>query len=118
VASGLVNRVAMNYLDQNREQLISKYSKLAQYKQSFETPEILLQELTELATKEEITFDQEAYNHSKALIKLQIKALIARDLHSISDYYQIMNDENQSFKAALRIINDTDLYNNGLGRHN
>ncbi|MDR1645600.1 MAG: S41 family peptidase [Tannerellaceae bacterium] len=114
VASGLVNRIAMNYLDTNRDRLTSKYPKLTQYKQSFEVPETLLQELTDLATKEDITFDPEAYNHSKSLIKLQIKALIARDLHDISDYYQIINDENQSYKAALRIINDAVAYNKGL----
>jgi carboxyl-terminal processing protease len=115
VANGLINRIAMNYLDKNRTRLTAKYPKTAQYKQSFEVPETLLKELTDLATEEKITFDQEAYNRSKALIKLQIKALIARDLHDISDYYQIINDENQSFKAAYRIINDTVAYNNGLG---
>jgi carboxyl-terminal processing protease len=115
VANGLINRIAMNYLDKNRTQLTAKYSKIAQYKQSFEVPETLLKELTDLTAEEKITFDQEAYNRSKSLIKLQIKALIARDLYDISDYYQIINEENQSFKAACRIINDTVAYNNGLG---
>jgi carboxyl-terminal processing protease len=115
VANGLINRVAMNYLDKNRTRLAAEYPEITRYKQSFEVPETLLEELTALAEEEKITFDREAYDHSEALIKLQIKALIARDLHDISDYYQIMNDENQSFKAALRIINDTAAYNNALG---
>ncbi|MDR1357580.1 MAG: S41 family peptidase [Tannerellaceae bacterium] len=115
VASGLVNRVAMNYLDRNRTGLTSRYPKIAQYKKSFDVPETLMKELTDLATEEKITFDEEGYNHSKDLIKLQIKALIARDLHDISDYYQIINDENQSFKAALSIINDDAAYRKELG---
>ncbi|MDR1258603.1 MAG: S41 family peptidase [Tannerellaceae bacterium] len=115
VASGLVNRIAMNYLDQNRVRLAARYPEIARYKQSFDVPETLMQELTDMATKENITFDEEGYNQSKELIKLQIKALIARDLHDISDYYQIMNDENQSFKAALRLINDDTAYYKELG---
>ncbi|MDR1918899.1 MAG: S41 family peptidase [Tannerellaceae bacterium] len=115
VANGLVNRIAMDYLDRSRSQLASRYPKLAQYKQSFEVTESLLQELIALATKEEIAFDEEAYNRSKALIKLQIKALVARDMYEIGDYYQIINEVNESYKAALRIINDTAAYGKELG---
>ncbi|MDR1938077.1 MAG: S41 family peptidase [Tannerellaceae bacterium] len=115
VANGLVNRIAMDYIDRNRTLLTSRYPKFARYKQSFEVPETLMQELTTLAANEEITFDEEAYNRSKTLIQLQIKALIVRDLYDIGDYYQIINDENDSYKAALRIINDTAAYDKGLG---
>jgi carboxyl-terminal processing protease len=115
VASGLVNRIAINYLDRNRVKLAALYPGIVRYKESFDVPETLMQELTDMATKEKITFDEEGYNHSKELIKLQIKALIARDLHDISDYYQIMNDENHSFKAALRLINDETAYYKELG---
>jgi carboxyl-terminal processing protease len=115
MASGLVNRIAMNYLDRNRDKLTATYPKIDKYKQSFDVPETIMQELTELATEEKITFDETDYNQSKDLIKLQIKALIARDLHDISDYYQIINDENQSLKSAIRIINDDAAYHKKLG---
>jgi carboxyl-terminal processing protease len=52
----------------------------------------------------------------KSIIKLQIKALIARDLYDMSEYYQVINDENDSFKEALRIINNDNLYNKKLGK--
>ncbi|MDR2809313.1 MAG: S41 family peptidase [Tannerellaceae bacterium] len=114
VANGLVNRIAMDYADKNRARLTAQYPKFAQYKQSFEVPDTLMQQLTALAEAEEITFEEEAYNRSKALIKLQTKALIARDLYELGDYYQVINDVNQSYKAALRIINDSNAYNKGL----
>jgi carboxyl-terminal processing protease len=111
VANGLVSRIAMDYADRNRSHLTSRYPEFALYKQSFDVPETLIRELTALAAKEGIPFDEEACNRSKALIKLQTKALIARDLYELGDYYQIINDVNQSFRAALRIINDTVAYN-------
>jgi len=44
----------------------------------------------------------------------QLKALIARDLYNSSAYFRIMNDENEIFKEAFRIINDEERYNNLL----
>ncbi len=114
VASGLVNRVAMNYLDQNRSELNKRYHKFQQYKQDFDITEEIMQELLNMAKEENIEFNEEQYNRSKPLIMLQIKALIARDLYDMSQYFQIINDDNNSYQEALRIINDPDVYNKTL----
>ena len=42
---------------------------------------------------------------------LQIKALIARDLYDMGEYFQVINDDNASLQEALRIINDEERYN-------
>jgi carboxyl-terminal processing protease len=114
VAKGLINRVAMNYLDRNRALLTSTYPKFAQYKDSFDVPETLLQELIHMAEQEDIPLDEEAYSLSESLIKLQTKALIARDMYDTGNYYQIINEENQSYKAAFHLMNDTSAYNKSL----
>src|SRR5574344_461148 len=94
VASGVVNRVAMNYLDRNRSELNKKYPKFAQYKQKFEVTEEIMQDMIKMANDEKIKFNETEYNRSKSLIMLQIKALIARDLYDMSEYFQIINDDN------------------------
>ncbi|MDR2388714.1 MAG: S41 family peptidase [Tannerellaceae bacterium] len=114
VANGLVNRIAMDFADKNRASLMARYSEFARYKESFDVPESLMQQLTDLAATEKVPFEPEAYNRSLSLIKLQAKALIARDLYELGDYYQIINDANQSFRAALRIINDLPVYTKEL----
>jgi len=38
-------------------------------------------------------------------LKKQMKALIARDLFSVSDYFQIMNSEDEAIKKAIDVIN-------------
>lgn len=116
VASGLVNRVAMNYLDRHRNEMNKKYPKFVQYKQNFNINEDILQELLTLANDEKIKFNEEEYNRSKSLIALQLKALIARDLYDMTEYFQIINDDNASLKEALRIINDTKAYEKELGK--
>lgn len=110
VASGLVNRIAMNYLDKNRETLTKKYPKFATYKKNFEVSEEVMQELLALAKEEKIEFDEEEYGKSETLIKLQIKALIARDMYDMSEYFQIINDDNPSFQKALQILSEKDSY--------
>ncbi|WP_455628622.1 S41 family peptidase [Parabacteroides chinchillae] len=110
VASGLVNRVAMNYLDHNRAEMTKKYHKFPQYKQDFIITDDIMQDLLNMAKEEKIEFNEEQYNRSKPLIMLQIKALIARDLYDMAQYFQIINDDNASYQEALRIINDPAAY--------
>ena len=116
VASGLVNRVSMNYLDRNRNQMMAKYPKFQQYKQDFVVGEDIMEELLKMAGDEKIEFEEEEYNRSKPLIMLQIKALIARDLYDMAQYFQIINDDNPSYQKALQIINNKETYNRLLGR--
>ena len=107
---GIVNRVAMNYLDKNRKELGKKYPAFKTYKAKFEVTGEILQELQKLATDEKIEFNEEQYNRSKPLISFQLKALIARDLFDMNEYFQTINDDNESLKEALRIINDEAAY--------
>ena len=116
VAAGLVNRIAMNYLDQNRAQMVDTYPAFERYKQEFTIDEALMSELLDMAKAEKIEYNEEEYNRSKALIKLQIKALIARDLYDMGQYFQIINDDNPSYLRALQLINDKEAYQKLLGR--
>ena len=116
VASGMVNRVAMNYIDRHRAALQADYPTFAAYKQRFVVDEPLLQELIAMGEGEQIKFDEAEYARSKALIVLQIKALIARDLFDMAQYFQIINEDNPSYLKALEIINAKETYNRLLKR--
>lgn len=111
VSKGLVNRVAMNYLDKHREELNKKYKKILTYKEKFIVPESLMDELLAMAEEKKILFKKEEYNRSLPLIQLQIKALIARDLFDMTEYFYIINDANRTYQEALKLINDEAKYN-------
>lgn len=111
VSKGLVNRVAMNYLDKHREELNKKYKKILTYKEKFIVPESLMDELLAMAEEKKISFKKEEYNRSLPLIQLQIKALIARDLFDMTEYFYIINDANRIYQEALKLINDEAKYN-------
>jgi carboxyl-terminal processing protease len=111
VRYGLVNRLVMNYMDKNGKELKKKYPKINKYKETFVVAEDALQSLVGMADEEKITFEEEQFNQSKELISLQIKALIAEKLFGTGAYYRIINDRNESYQEALKIINDDERYN-------
>ena len=76
--------------------------------------EDILARLRQLADEKEIPFKEEEYARSLDVIKLQLKALIARDLFDMTEYFYIINDINGSYQEALKIIHDDERYNNIL----
>ena len=54
--------------------------------------------------------DMEEFYQSEPLIKLQLKALVARDLWDMNEYFQVMNQGNESYQKALGIIKDSNWY--------
>ena len=111
VRLGIINRMAMNHLDNNRDELSKEYSDISKYKDKFTITEDMLKELVEMANEEKIEFDEEQFNKSKKYISLQLKALIARDLFDMSEYYQIISDVSDGYQKALQIINNDEEYN-------
>jgi len=55
-------------------------------------------------TIEKENVEKKEFEKSKPLIKLQLKALIARDLWEINEYYQIMDADNESLVKAIEIL--------------
>ena len=60
--------------------------------------------------KEEKKPDEKSIAFARPLLKKQIKALIARDLFSVSHYFQIMNAEDETIKKAVEVISKKGVY--------
>ncbi|MCC8186583.1 MAG: S41 family peptidase [Bacteroides sp.] len=104
VAKGVILKITTQYIDHNRNQLLSTYKKFDTFDEKFEVDEQLLARMRELAGEEGIAFDEEQYQTSLPLIRTQLKALIARDLWDINEYFRVINTTNQSVIRALEII--------------
>ena len=106
VAKGVVIKTTMNFIEKNRKALLDKYKTFEKFNEKFEIDDQLLNYLREAADKEKIEFNEEQYNKALPLIKAQLKALIARDLWDMNEYFQVMNATNKSVERALEILND------------
>jgi len=104
VARGVVNKVCVQYIDKNRAELKKKYTSFDKFKKDYEVNEKLLNQLISEAEKEKIKIDTAQFIVSKPLIKLQLKALVARDLWEMNEYYQIMDADNESLQKAVEIL--------------
>lgn len=104
VARGVMNRTSLVYIDNNRSELKEQYPTFDSFKQNYVVDDAYVQQLIDNGEKEDIAYNEEQLNQSRELIKLQLKALIARDLWDTNEYYQIIDQENEAIKRAAAIL--------------
>ncbi|MEA4976218.1 MAG: S41 family peptidase [Paludibacter sp.] len=105
VAQGIVNKVVVQFNDKNRDKLKKKYKDFEKYYREFTVDADILNQIRVMAEKEGVVYDEEQFRKSEDLIRLQLKAIIARDMWSVNEYYRIMDAENESLQHAIRILN-------------
>ncbi len=106
VAKGVVIKTTMKFIENHRKGLKNKYKKFDTFNEKFEIGDEILNDMLATAEKEKIEFNEEQYKKSLPLIKTQLKALIARDLWDMNEYFQVMNTTNNSVKQALKVLNE------------
>lgn len=104
VAKGVVIKTTLNYIEKNRKALTKNYRKFDDFNRKFEVSNELLDELRKEGEKSGVAFNETEYNTSLPRIKAQLKALIARDIWEMSEYYQVMNQTDNVVQQALKII--------------
>lgn len=101
---GVLLKVHFQWIDAYREEWMKKYGDYAVFCKEFELDDAMMQQLIAEGKKEGVTFDEEQYQKSESLIKLQLKALIARDLWDMNEYYHTINVVNESVNKALELL--------------
>ena len=106
VAKGVIIRSTTGYIEQHRQELKKKYKNFKAFDKKFEIDDDFMNEVLALAEKEKIAFNEEQYERSLPLLKTQLKALIARDLWDMSEYFQVMNTTDRTVQQALKVLNE------------
>ncbi len=106
VAKGIIPQFALRYVDKNRADLKSKYADSQTFIKKFDVTDEMLADMVEAGKAEKVELNEEQYAKSKELLRTFLKAAIANDLYNTSAYFQVVNDRNDIFQEALRIIND------------
>ena len=94
----------MCYLDKHRKELYEDYPSFDDYKKKFTVSEDMMNALIAAAEKDKIKKDEKGLSVSGDIIKLQIKALLARDLWKNDCYYEIINNINDGYQKALDVF--------------
>lgn len=104
-AKGVIINQTIKYVDQNRKSLSKKYKTFSDFEKNFEVPEDLMQDLYKEGEKEKVKLkDEEERKQSIPMLKNQLKALIARDIWDMSEYFKIVNESSNIVKKAIEVL--------------
>jgi carboxyl-terminal processing protease len=116
VRKGVLNRFTLEYVMENRNEILAQYSDFDKFNKEFYVSESMIDDFKKFAEKEGVEWNDEQFERSEPLVKLQLKALIARNEWDMEDYYQVVLREDKVVKKAMEILNDTNQYRKILKR--
>ena len=97
----------LRYMDKNRKQLQQQYPTFEEFKKKFEVPQSFIDAI--LAEGEKLNVkakDEDELNRTLPPLRIQLKALIARDLWDMSEYFSIVNEDSEIVKKALELLSE------------
>lgn len=100
--SGLLNQFAFDYADRNRSQL-KGYENFERFNKTFTIGDQLLEEFVVFAEKGKVKRRENEIKKSAAIIKTQLKALIARNTWSNAGYYPVIHTIDNTFRKAVEL---------------
>ncbi len=106
VAKGLINKSVTRYIEQHRKELEKKYRKFDKFNRDFQIDDAFMQGVLALAKESGLEHNEEQYAKSLPLIRTQLKALIARDLWGMNEYFEVMNTTDHTVQQALKVLNE------------
>jgi carboxyl-terminal processing protease len=112
---GVITELVIDYMDKNRAALESRYPDFESYNLGFTVEEPMMDSLIALGMERGVPYVPDEMRESDALLRAQIKALIAQKLWTMSDYYRVINAETDTMYArALEVMRDWKQYDEGI----
>ena len=104
-AKSIVTDKSLRYIDNNRNTLKKTYPSFQEFNSKYQVPQSLIDTILDAAEKQNLKFkDDEEMKRTLPYLRLQLKALVARDLWDMTEYFQVMNEENHIVQKALEVI--------------
>ena len=104
-AKSIIINANLKYIDINRKQLRKKYKDFASFNAEYSVPEEYIDDILAEAKKAKIEpKDDEEVRLTREQMRPHLKALVARDLWEMSEYYQIINEYSPVVKKALEVL--------------
>ncbi len=104
IRKGAFNTFVNDYLNNNRKKLHKKYPLIQNYIAKFNFSPSLFDIFLADARKAGVRIDTVALQRNKNFLKLQIKALIARDLFNQDAYFAVMAPMDHGIQKALDVM--------------
>jgi len=94
----------LDIMDSQRDELKRNYPDFKIFADKFEVTDAMIEKIIVAGEKEGVKRDEKSINFARPIMKKQLKALIARDLFSVSNYFQIMNADDEAILKSLEVL--------------
>lgn len=106
IAKNVIGEFVINYIDRNRDMLKKKYSDFEKYNKDFTVSDAMIDEIVKAGEKAGVPKDEKLLKPILPAMKMNIKALIARDVWGMNEMFQILNQDNEVLKKGLDALHD------------
>lgn len=105
MAKNIVMDNDLKYMDTHRKQIKADYPDFKDYLAKYEVPQSLVDNIIADGRRQKIEpVDQAELDRTLPYLKAQLKALIARDVWDMSEYFQVMNEQNHIVTRGVEAI--------------
>ena len=106
-AKSIIINANLKYIDANRKKLKKQYATFEDFNANYEVPQSYVDAVITKGAEAKITpKDDEELKTTLPYLRLQLKALVARDLWDMTEYFQVMNETNDIVMKAVSIMDE------------
>lgn len=107
VAKRILVDANLRYLAKNRTKIKEKYPTFEDYKKKFKVPEVIISNIFADAEKQiKGDFSSEEKEKTTGLLRQMLRALIARDLWDMNEYFAIIYEDDDIVNKALQLLEE------------
>jgi carboxyl-terminal processing protease len=103
IGKGILSQFAYDYVDKNRKTLGS-FESFENFNSSFSVTDEIYNTLIRYAFAQKAAHDEKGIKRSAEKIKLNLKALIARQFWKSDGYYPVINSGDATMRKAIEIL--------------
>ena len=106
-AKNIIMNAYLKYVDANRTTLKGLYKSFDTFNKNYVVPQSLLDTIIAEGKKEKVEpKDKAELTATMPYIKVQLKALVARDLWDMNEYYRVWNEQSDIVNKAVQLASD------------
>ena len=103
-AKNIIMNTYLKYVDANRTTLKGLYKSFDTFNKNYVVPQSLLDTIIAEGKKEKVEpKDKAELTATMPYIKVQLKALVARDLWDMNEYYRVWNEQSDIVNKAIKL---------------
>lgn len=104
-AKNILINTNLRFMDKHRHELEQQYRSFAEFRKNYQIPDEIIESIFAEAEKQNIkAANEKDRKDSEARIRMIMKALIARDIWDMSEYFAIVYENDEMVRKAVDIL--------------